>query len=37
MQFNYYPDADTLYIDLSEHPGVESLEASQGIFLDYDC
>lgn len=36
MKLNYYPDTDSLYIDLSEHPGVESREVSEGIVLDYD-
>jgi uncharacterized protein YuzE len=37
MKLNYYPDTDSLYIDLSEHPGVESREVSEGIVLDYDA
>lgn len=37
MKLNYYPDTDSLYIDLSEKPSVESLEVSEGIVLDYDA
>jgi uncharacterized protein YuzE len=37
MKLNYYPDTDSLYIDLSEHPHVESREVSEGIVLDYDA
>ena len=36
MKLNYYPDTDSLYIDLSETPSVESREISEGVVLDYD-
>ncbi|MDH4193908.1 MAG: DUF2283 domain-containing protein [Nitrospirota bacterium] len=36
MKLKYYPDTNSLYIDLSENPGVESREVSEGIVLDYD-
>lgn len=36
MKLNYYPETDSLYIDLSEKPGVESKEISEGVVLDYD-
>lgn len=36
MKLKYYPDTDSLYIDLSEKPSVESREVSEGIVLDYD-
>ena len=36
MKLNYYPETDSLYIDLSEKPSVESKEISEGIVLDYD-
>jgi uncharacterized protein YuzE len=35
MKIGYYSDTDSLYIDLSEHPSVESREVSAGIILDY--
>jgi uncharacterized protein YuzE len=36
MKLSYYPDTDSLYIDLSEKPSRESREISEGIVLDYD-
>jgi uncharacterized protein YuzE len=37
MKVNYFPDTDSLYIDLSERTSVESREISEGIVLDYDA
>ncbi len=37
MKLNYYPETDSLYIDLSEKPSVESKEISEGVVLDYDA
>jgi uncharacterized protein YuzE len=37
MKLNYYRDTDSLYIDLSSKPSVESKEVSEGINLDYDA
>ncbi|RJQ50321.1 MAG: DUF2283 domain-containing protein [Nitrospiraceae bacterium] len=36
MKLNYYPETDSLYIDLSEKTSVESREISEGVVLDYD-
>ncbi len=36
MKINYYPDTDSLYIELSERESADSIEISQGIVLDYD-
>jgi uncharacterized protein YuzE len=36
MKLSYYPDTDSLYIDLLEKPSVESREISEGVVLDYD-
>jgi len=36
MKLNYYPETDSLYIDLLEKQSVESREISEGIVLDYD-
>jgi uncharacterized protein YuzE len=36
MKINYYPDTDSLYIDLSEQPSAETREISEGVNLDYD-
>jgi len=37
MKLSYYPDTDSLYIDLLEVPSVESREISEGVVLDYDA
>ena len=37
MKLNYYPETDSLYIDLSDKPSVDSREISAGIVLDYDA
>jgi len=37
MKLNYYPDTDSLYIDLSSRTSVESREVSEGVVLDYDA
>ena len=37
MKLNYYPDTDSLYIDLAEQPSVESREITEGVVLDYDA
>ena len=36
MKIDYYSDADTLYITLSDNPSVESEEISQDIVMDLD-
>ena len=36
MKLNYFPDTDSLYIDLSHRPSVESQEVSEDVVLDYD-
>ena len=37
MKLNYHPETDSLYIDLSEKPSVETREISEGVLLDYDA
>ncbi len=37
MRINYYADTDSLYIDLSSKPSVDSREVSDGVVLDYDA
>jgi len=37
MKIAYYPDTDSMYIDLSEKPSAESREVSPGVVLDYDA
>jgi len=36
MKLNYYPETDSLYIDLSEKTSAKSKEISEGVVLDYD-
>ena len=36
MKLNYYPETDSLYIDLAERDSTQSTEVSEGIVLDYD-
>ena len=36
MKIAYYPDTDSMYIDLSTKKSAESVEVSSGIVLDYD-
>ncbi len=36
MKLKYYPDTDSLYIDLSEKPSVNSQEISEGVVIDFD-
>ncbi|OGL44432.1 MAG: hypothetical protein A2161_11230 [Candidatus Schekmanbacteria bacterium RBG_13_48_7] len=36
MRIAYYPETDSMYIDLSSKESVESKEISAGVVLDYD-
>lgn len=36
MKISYYPETDSLYIDLSAKPSAESREVSPGVVIDYD-
>jgi uncharacterized protein YuzE len=36
MKVSYHPETDSLYIDFSDQPSVESREVSEGVVLDYD-
>ena len=36
MKFHYYPDTDSLYIDLSERSSHDSREVAPGVVLDFD-
>lgn len=36
MKLHYYPDTDSLYIDLSSKTSVTSEGISEGVVLDYD-
>ena len=37
MKLNYFPDTDSLYIDLSHKQSTDSQEVSKGVVLDYDA
>ena len=37
MKLHYYPETDSLYIELSEEPGVETREVSDGVNVDIDA
>ncbi|HPC94501.1 MAG TPA: DUF2283 domain-containing protein [Sedimentisphaerales bacterium] len=37
MRMSYYPETDSLYIDLVDRSSVESREVSEGVVLDYDA
>ena len=36
MKISYYPETDSMYIDLSAQKSAESKEVSPGIVLDFD-
>lgn len=36
MKLHYYPDTDSLYIELSSEPGVETKEVVEGLNVDVD-
>ena len=36
MKLSYYPDTDSLYIDMADRPSVDSKVISDGVVLDYD-
>jgi uncharacterized protein YuzE len=37
MKFQYYPETDSLYIDLSHKVATDSQEAAPGVVLDFDA
>ena len=37
MKFHYYPETDSLYIDLSERESADSREVAPGVVLDFDA
>jgi uncharacterized protein YuzE len=37
MKFHHYPETDSLYINLSERPSVDSREVAPGVILDFDA
>ncbi|HVJ00120.1 MAG TPA: DUF2283 domain-containing protein [Sphingomonas sp.] len=37
MKLHYYPETDSLYIELRDAPGSETREAADGVNLDLDA
>ena len=37
MKVEYFADTDSLYIEFSERPSVDSREISEGVVVDYDA
>ena len=37
MKLHYYPETDSLYIELNERPGADSQEIADGVVLDVDA
>lgn len=37
MRIQYYPETDSLYIDLSSKVSAESREISEGVVVDFDA
>lgn len=36
MKLNYYPETDSLYIDLSDKPGADVIEVTDHVVVDVD-
>lgn len=37
MRLHYYPDTDSLYVELRAGPGAETREVSDGLNVDFDA
>ncbi len=37
MNLHYYPETDSLYIELKDTPGAETQEVAEGVTLDLDA
>lgn len=37
MKLHYYPETDSLYIELSSTPGAETREIVEGLVADFDA
>ena len=37
MKLHYYPETDSLYIELTEKPGADSQEVADSVVLDVDA
>ncbi len=36
MKLHYYPETDSLYIDLNSRPSADSREIAEGLVVDFD-
>lgn len=37
MKLHYYPETDSLYIDLNSRPSADSREITDGLVIDFDA
>jgi uncharacterized protein YuzE len=37
MKLHYYPETDSLYIELQSGPGTTTREVSEGLLVDFDA
>lgn len=37
MKLQYFPEMDSLYIELSERPGADAREVAEGLVIDFDA
>jgi uncharacterized protein YuzE len=37
MKLHYYPETDSLYIELRNEPGAETREIAEGLAVDFDA
>lgn len=37
MKLHYYPETDSLYIDLNDRPSANSKEVAPGVVADFDA
>ncbi len=37
MKLHYYPETDSLYIDLNSRPSTDSREIAEGLVADFDA
>ncbi len=37
MKLRYYPETDSLYIDLNAKPSADSREIAEGLVVDFDA
>jgi uncharacterized protein YuzE len=37
MKLHYYPETDSLYIELKSEPGAETREVADGLNVDFDA